>query len=326
LFDKIFRKSYLRYALNRWVLQHLRYALNRWVLPRLGNEPLAIKNLSQKAWPTVAALNSERTYTDQIECIEWEPARTSDGTDLLEDYARTSRPLLLKGYATSSIGGSWALEWVKQVAGATMAQIRVGNYASAPGGPEIVLMRLADFVDYLLGQSAFPHPDRLVDGMGPYLGNMPIPHLDEYLPCPRFLGEAPSTLFWLGNAGARTPLHCHQHGDFLIVQLIGHRRFVLIPPHEALLVGYLPVNINISTAAFDPFRPDRDQFPGMDHIHRLRVDLEPGDALLIPGFWFHAVQIAEPSMSATRSRNSMPAAIGGGPLQPWRTRPFSRGW
>ena len=37
------------------------------MLPRLGVEPLATKNLLQKAWPKVAALTSARQYTDQVE-------------------------------------------------------------------------------------------------------------------------------------------------------------------------------------------------------------------------------------------------------------------
>lgn len=312
MFGNVFRKS------------HVRYALNRWVLPRLGNEPLGLKNLSQRAWPKVAALTAAHAYADQIESIEWTESSDSDGTELLEQYALTSRPVLLKGYATSSVEARWTIEWVRAQVGSMMVEIRVGDYASAPGEPEQVLMRLADFVDYLLGQAPFPYPERLADGKGPYLGNKPIPTLDQYLPSPRFLSERPSSNYWLGSAGSCTPLHCHQHGDFLVFQLIGHRRFVLIPPHEALLVGYMPVNMNICTAAFDPFAPDQEQFPGA--IHRLYGDLEPGDALLLPGFWFHAVQITEPSMSATRSRKSMPAVIGGGPVQSWRSRPYSRGW
>jgi hypothetical protein len=84
--------------------------------------------------------------------------------------------------------------------------------------------------------------------------------------------------------------------------------------------------MNICTAAFDPFKPDCERFPGSDRIHRLRCDLEPGDALLLPGFWFHAVQIVEPSMSATRTRSYMPSAVGAGPVGPWCTRAFTRGW
>jgi hypothetical protein len=305
---------------------HLRYGIERWVMPRLGKEPLAIKNLAEDAWPTVASLTSGQTYTDQIECVEWEPTRNSDASELLEDYARKSTPLVLKGYASSSMGEAWTLEWLKQEAGSCVVEVRVGSYASAPGDPESVLMSLADFVDYLSERLPFPHRHRLVEGMGPYLANMPISVLDKYLPSSRFLGENYTTNYWLGAADSQTPLHCHQHGDFLVTQLLGRRSFCLIPPHEALLLGYMPVNMNICTAAFDPFGPDCERFPGSDQIHKLRCDLEPGDALLLPGFWFHAVQITEPSMSATRTRSSMPSAVGGGPVDPWRTRAFARGW
>lgn len=305
---------------------HLRYALSHWVLPRLGTEPLATKNLSQKAWPTVAALTSSHDYADQIESIDWESKGDDDGTDLLEDYARTSRAVVLKGYAASSTEASWTLERVKEEVGDVILPVRVGDYVSAPGEPESVMMRVADYVDYVLGQAAFPHPGRLVDGMSPYLSNMHIPAIAKQLPCPRFFGKAINTTFWMGMAGSSTPLHCHQHGDVLILQLVGRRRVMLAPPHQALLVGYVPVNVNVCTAEFDPFASDQHQFPGTDGIHRLHYELEPGDALLIPGFWFHAIQLAEPSLSASHFRTTMPAAIGGGPVGPWRTRSYSRGW
>ena len=93
---------------------------------------------------------------------------------------------------------------------------------------------------------------------------------------------------------------------------------MLVPPHEALLVGYVPHNINIGMAAFDPFAPDRAQFPAADDILILDIDLGPGDALLLPGFWFHTVEISAPSLSASRfARSRMPAALGGGPTRPW---------
>lgn len=177
----------------------------------------------------MAALTSRQTYTEQIECIEWQPTKNSDASELLEDYARTSRPVVLKGYATSSMGEAWTLQWLKREAGSSVVEIRVGNYATTPGDPESVHMPLAEFVDYLSERSPFPHPHRLVGGMGQYLANAPISVLDKYLPSFRFLGEKFTTNYWLGAADSQTPLHCHQHGDFLVTQLLGRRSFCLIP-------------------------------------------------------------------------------------------------
>ncbi len=306
---------------------HLRYVLNRWVLPRLGVEPLATKKLLEKAWPKVAALTLARQYNGQIESIEWEPkGDDDDGSDLLEEYAESSRAVVLKGFIASSKVASWTLEQLKSEAKDVTSQVRVGDYVSDGGDPESITMRVADFVDYLMGQSAFPHPERLADGLGPYLGNMLMPILTKQVPCPRSFSKSPHTTIWLGSPSASTPLHCHQHGDVLLLQLLGRRSIMLVPPHQAPLVGSVPVNVNVCTATFDPFEPDQDQFPGSDLVHRLHYNLEPGDALLLPGFWFHAVQLSEPSMSASHFRTAMPAVIGGGPWQPWRTAAYSRGW
>ena len=186
------------------------------------------------------------------------------------------------------------------------------------------------------GAGSFPRDDLLIEGIGPYVGNQQIPELADQLPCPEWFvsrsdsDDSPSdvTTFWLGSAEAMTPLHCHHFCDTFVIQLIGRRTFKLIPPHQALLVGYMPQNINIGMAAFDPYAPDRAQFPGADHILSFDIDLGPGDALLLPGFWFHTVKLSAPSLSASRFvRSKMSAALGGGPTQPWRDAgSFVRGW
>ena len=84
----------------------------------------------------------------------------------------------------------------------------------------------------------------------------------------------------------------------------------------------------MGVAAFDPYAPNREQFPGLDQIQVFNIDLGPGDALVLPGFWFHAVKLSGPSMSASRFvRSRMPAALGGGDTQPWREAgSFNKGW
>jgi len=249
----------------------------------------------------------------------------SDATELLKEYAQASKPLLLKNYVFSGNLSPWTFDYVKEIAGDTITKIRVGDYNSEFGDPEMMPMRLADYIDYILGNSKFPLPGREVYGLKPYMGNNRIPSLDKHLPMPRFLGDAPGTHYWMGCA-ARTPLHSHQQGDFFIQQLVGKRRFILVPPHEALLVGFLPIDLNIATANYNVFDMNDNDPALSQRIHEISIDLEPGDAFLLPGFWFHAVQITEPSLSATSASDLMPAAIGGGPMQPWRERSWARGF
>lgn len=306
----------------------LKYELFRRVLPRLEYEPFTIRHLSYKAWPTISALTSAHDYSSGIESVDWQRAEfADDGSELLQARARESKPMVLRGYAEDSPLASWTMDKLKSEIGDEVVTVRAGDYLSEFGQPRNFEMTLADFVAYLHGEVPFPRRDLLFEGVGPYVGNQKIPRLANQLPCPEFFQSQDKsngsmqdlTTFWLGSSDAMTPLHCHHFCDTFVVQLIGRRSFTLIPPHQALLVGYVPQTINMGMAAFDPYAPDREQFPGVDNILSFDIDLGPGDALLLPGFWFHAVKLSAPSMSASRFvRSKMPAALGGGPTQPWR--------
>jgi hypothetical protein len=230
---------------------------------------------------------------------------------------------VLKGYLGTNV---WTLDKLRSEAGEIVQNVRVGDYDETSGNPDVVKMRVADFVDYLEGRAEFPHKNKLVKDKGPYLANVQFPSFAKQLPLPRFFPTTPEfSGFWLG-AGSRSPLHCHQHCDVLLTQLIGRRNVMLVPPHQASLVGCVPRNYNACTAEFDPFEPDRQRFP-VDLIQRLHYELEAGDALLIPGFWFHAVRITQPSFAASQFNDgTMPLSVGGGPRASWQKRSYAKGW
>ncbi|HKT84662.1 MAG TPA: cupin-like domain-containing protein [Novosphingobium sp.] len=322
----VFNRRHLDYLRRHWVEAPSRYVVDRWVLPRFGMKPMTIRNLCQKGWPTVAALTLPRADDEQVASIRWDRGQDSDGSDLLEEYARQSRALVLKDYVSPPKGGSWTLEWVRQVAGDSDVTIRVGDYQAELGDARMVPMRLGAFIDSLLGHSPFPGRKPTPGALLPYLGDAPLPLLDQYLAAPRFIGKAAGVArYWMGSS-ARTAMHCHQSYDFFVQQLVGRRSFILLPPHQALLAGFWPRNPNIAITAYDPFRTDPEHAEAMRYVRPIHVDLEPGDALLIPGFWFHAVEVAEQSLSAVISSENMPAAVGGGSRRAWQERPWSRGW
>jgi lysine-specific demethylase 8 len=317
----------------------LKYGLFRWVLPRLGYEPFTIRNIGEKAWPTVGALTARQDFSGGVERIDWGAAQLGadgdDGSDLLSKYAENSTPVVLEGYAKSCPMASWSMESLKAEFAEQEVQIKVDDYVAEFGKPHKCTMRLGQFVDYLTGSASFPYEDRLVEGAAPYLSNESFAALAERLPQPEFFERCDEeqvpvqevTTFWLGSANAVTPMHCHHFCDTVVFQLIGSRSFTLVPPHQAMQVGYVPHTLNIGTASLDPYAADRRDFPGWDEIQCLDVHLNPGDVLLLPGFWFHAVRLSEPSMSACRFLTSrMPASIGGGPLPPWKTGAYRRGW
>lgn len=318
----------------KWRLKH---QLFRRVLPALQYEPYAIRHLSYEAWPTIAALTANQDYTNGIESVDWRAIDLpDDGSEMLEARARKSTPLILRNYADGCPAASWDMDVLKSKFGGEKVTVRAGDYISEFGQPRNISIGLGDFIDYLYGRAEFPRQDLLVDGIAPYMGNQLMPALEKQLPRPEFFssgGKSESerndlVTFWLGSVDAHTPLHCHHFCDTFVIQLIGRRSFTLIPPFQAMQVGYMPQNINMGMAAFDPYASDKNEFPGVDDIHCFDVDLGPGDALLLPGFWFHAVKLAGPSMSGSRFvRSRMPAALGGGPTRPWRdSGEFVRGF
>ena len=129
-----------------------------------------------------------------------------------------------------------------------------------------------------------------------YVGSTPLDgwlpgfqeqHMVE-LPVPDVLAN-----FWLGN---RSTISAHfDFPDNLACVVAGQRRFTLFPPEqiENLYVGPVdrtPSGQAISLVDFES--PDFDRFPAFREAlnQALVAELGPGDALFIPGMWWHHVR------------------------------------
>ena len=129
-----------------------------------------------------------------------------------------------------------------------------------------------------------------------YIQSTPIP---QYLP--RFVGENPNPLLsprvepriWISN---RTRAQTHNDNDHNIACVVaGTRRFTLFPPEQLanLYIGpqdHTPSGRAISLASLET--PDFERFPRLAEAlqHAEIADMEPGDALYVPKYWWHHVQ------------------------------------
>ncbi len=102
---------------------------------------------------------------------------------------------------------------------------------------------------------------------------------------------------WIGNA---TTVSTHYDNSTNIACVVaGTRRFMLFPPDQVgnLYVGPLENTISGQPVSMvDPVAPDLERFPRYREAlqHSFSVDLEPGDAILIPPLWWHHVQATAP--------------------------------
>jgi hypothetical protein len=132
-----------------------------------------------------------------------------------------------------------------------------------------------------------------------YVGSTMI---DQWLPGFRaendivFDDYDPLVSIWMGNK-SRIPAH-YDFASNIACCVAGKRRFTLFPPEELenLYVGpvdFTPAGQAISMVDF--LNPDFEKYPKFQKAleSALVVELEPGDAIMIPSMWWHHVEALE---------------------------------
>jgi Cupin-like domain len=88
-------------------------------------------------------------------------------------------------------------------------------------------------------------------------------------------------------AASFTDWHFHHADETLMCQILGQKEVVLLPPNNDSWDLLDPI-LNANGCTFD-----RDNSMRFDSSDFLRATVNPGDALYIPVFWWHAVQCRE---------------------------------
>lgn len=92
-----------------------------------------------------------------------------------------------------------------------------------------------------------------------------------------------------------TDWHFHVTDETFMAQVVGAKEVLLLPPDETSWRALQPV---IEEAGY-LYDIDTRRFPGTRGLHALRTVVEPGDALYIPVYWWHAVQSMDDEFGVT---------------------------
>ena len=107
------------------------------------------------------------------------------------------------------------------------------------------------------------------------------------------VGDGAAPRIWIGNR-VRVQTHFDLRENVACV-VAGHRRFTLFPPSQTPNLYPGPFELTLSgppVSMVELEQPDLDAYPRFANAleHALVADLEPGDALYIPYFWWHHVR------------------------------------
>lgn len=121
-------------------------------------------------------------------------------------------------------------------------------------------------------------------------GNVLPSTLAADCPTPALLGvhDAARVSLWISGAGARSPLH-YDLPNVLLCQLHGTKRVTLYSPQHHDVMR--PTGRTFpALAAQDRIADAAAGEPAVAALRGFRVDLGPGDALLMPHGWWHEVE------------------------------------
>jgi hypothetical protein len=149
---------------------------------------------------------------------------------------------------------------------------------------------LSAFLERLLSSQADAHAPALYVQSAPVQIHLPQFHASHGNPV---LEPAITPRIWIGNSVTATT-----HSDMasnLACVVAGRRRFTLFPPEQLknLYIGpleYSPAGRPVSMVDLD--HPDFERFPRFaDALASAEVaELEPGDAIYVPYYWWHHVR------------------------------------
>jgi hypothetical protein len=107
---------------------------------------------------------------------------------------------------------------------------------------------------------------------------------------------------WFGSVPvqtAATGLHCDPFVSFLY-QVMGRKRFRLFSPDQADLLYVMRAYNRSRPCWVSAEAPDYTRFPAFAQARQIDVEIGPGDLLVLPPGWFHAVYCVEsPTLSVS---------------------------
>lgn len=210
----------------------------------------------------------------------------------IERAIASGTPVVATGFDMPTSCRDWNLDLLEQ---------RFGDVPllSTPAGP----VSVAQFVGRL---RAF-EPDRGIAarvGQGVYTAGCVLPSAmrADFVPALYAADRYLEPRIWFGSVRVKTAatgLHCDPFVSFLY-QVMGRKRFRLFSPDQADRLYVMRAYNRSRPCWVSAEAPDYTRFPAFAEARHVDVEIGPGDLLVLPPGWFHAVYCVEsPTLSVS---------------------------
>jgi len=213
-------------------------------------------------------------------------------------FFETRTPVLITGVVDQwPAFGLWA-DWLhlKRRAGLRTVPVEVGrSYMARDFGLQLVT--LAEYIDAHVTTSPNPRGPP-----GAYLAQHPL--LDQIRPLARDVetpeycrvsGDGPVIQnVWLGPANTVSPLHNDKYHN-CYAQIVGAKYIRLYDPHHSPMLYPIPSGLHTNTSQVDVDNVDGAAFPHFRQSPYYECEMQAGELLYIPIFWWHYVRATAPS-------------------------------
>jgi ribosomal protein L16 Arg81 hydroxylase len=216
-----------------------------------------------------------------------------DPATFFSEHYFANRPAIFRNVTSSwALCAQWSFDWLRATYGSVECEVMCrAKAAAAPSKAFRARMTFAELIDR--SQGHWSGDEFYLVAENHALQSTLRALLDSIAPLPGILeGSAEDAFLWIGPKGTVTQLH-HDAINLLNVQVLGSKRFVLVPPSDSCFV----YNSRGSYSEVDVRHPDPVMHPLFAHAARFEFVLHAGDAAFIPVGWWHFVEALEPAVS-----------------------------
>ncbi|PCJ56819.1 MAG: hypothetical protein COA79_17855 [Planctomycetota bacterium] len=222
--------------------------------------------------------------------------------DFKEIFLKSQSPVVIKGLAKNwPCVKTWSPSFFSDHYGQEMVRTRLLASQNSSEGLEAMNIPMKDLCDDIKndGEMQGAALEDIIVKHQSLKSHLQTDELQKYIKG-HFLGKIIATQIYMSGSKARSAFHCAPGGN-LFIQVYGRKKWTFVNPKHTIWMQPFRRNDMISAGSSADSRLNAAQNDENGHdlfkyIPKYEIDLEPGDVLFSPQWWWHEVDNHSPAI------------------------------